>query len=111
MQEPLKSMSCPIERTKKPIETQLKPARGVACCRAHSLVTNLHLMSRSTRGNPSKVINWLFFNPVNIKSTVYQLSVSGHSLDTAVDSLGWQNELRSRFKFKADKIEYWLVGC
>ena len=68
--------------------------------------------SMSTRGNPSRTINWLFFNPANARSTVWDTTIPGHALDTSVGNLEWVASLKGLFKFRTDKanVEFWTVG-
>jgi len=60
------------------------------------------MASRSTRPNPSRSINWLFFNPVNTRSKVHGLSVPGHPSDIGIGDLDWATELEKKFGFSAD---------
>ena len=66
----------------------------------------------STRGNPPRNINWLFFNPVNAESTVRSTIISGHALDTTIENLEWVADLKRWFKFRVDEadIKFWTVS-
>lgn len=69
-------------------------------------------MSPSTHVNPSRTINWLFYNPVNVKSELRSMTIPGHSLDTPVEKLEWVASLEHTFNFRADKANtgFWTVN-
>ncbi|KAK0209778.1 hypothetical protein IW262DRAFT_1302052 [Armillaria fumosa] len=63
------------------------------------------VMSRggSTRGTPSKAINWLFFDAVNSTSDARCMQHHRKS---------WAKEIEKEFRFRADPltIVFWMVG-
>lgn len=65
----------------------------------------------STCAEPEKHIGWFFFNPVNTKSWVYSLDVTGYSSKLPIERLDWVAVLWDKFEFRADKstLEFWQV--
>ena len=68
--------------------------------------------SMNTRGNPLRNVNWLFFNPANADSTVWNVTIPGHALDTSVGNLEWVANLKDNFKFRTNvaNIKFWTVS-
>ena len=66
----------------------------------------------STRGNPSRTINWLFFNPANTKSALRGITIPGHALDTSVEDLEWVTNLKHKFGFRTNEanIDFWTAS-
>lgn len=56
----------------------------------------------STRANPQRKINWLFFSEKNPKSTVHHLPVPAYPLDVTLEDLEWIAVIQKWFKFRAD---------
>ena len=69
-------------------------------------------MSRSTRGNPPRRLNWLFSNSVNVRRLVQYMDIDGHPSDPAIGELEWVAALKKRFDFrvKESTILFWQVS-
>ena len=66
----------------------------------------------STSENPPRTVNWLFFNPANAKSKIWNIIIPSHVLDTSVGNLEWVASLKRKFDFRTNEasIDFWTVN-